>query len=61
MSNFDNTPNADDLKKGLEIVDLEERLEMVHLSAVEAEATWKCDVGGGGDTPPAEEEIRTAG
>ena len=41
------TPNTNDLAKGLDIVELEERLEMVHLSAVEAEASWKCDIDGG--------------
>jgi hypothetical protein len=46
MSNVNNTPNSEDLNKGLEVVELEERLEMVHLSAVDAEASWKCDVGG---------------
>ena len=56
MSNFANKPNADHLKKGLEIIELEERLEMVHLSAVEAEASWKCDVGGGGDSATLEEQ-----
>jgi hypothetical protein len=56
MSDFTNKPKAEDLKKGLEIIELEERLEMVHLSAVEAEASWKCDVGGGGGSAPAEQQ-----
>lgn len=47
MSNKLTTPNAQDLTKGLEIVELEQRLEMVHLTAVEAEATYRCDTGGG--------------
>ena len=51
MSNYN--PSTQDLIKGLEIVELEERLEMVHLSAVEAEATIRCD-SGGGDVEPAE-------
>jgi hypothetical protein len=46
MSKVNNTPNTEELNEGLEIVELEERLEMVHLSAVEADASWKCDVGG---------------
>lgn len=37
--------SVQDLTKGLEITELEERLEMVHLSAVEAEATVRCDTG----------------
>lgn len=47
MSNKLTTPNAQDLTKGLEIVELEQRLEMVHLTAVEAEASTRCDTGGG--------------
>ena len=43
MINKLTTPNAQDLTKGLEIVELEQRLEMVHLTAVEAEASWRCD------------------
>jgi uncharacterized membrane protein YgcG len=47
-------PSVEELLKGLEIIELEERLEMVHLSAVEAEASWKCDAGG--SDAPAEED-----
>jgi|GEM_PF-6935699 hypothetical protein len=47
MINKLTTPNAQDLTKGLEIVELEQRLEMVHLTAVEAEASTRCDTGGG--------------
>ncbi|MEM9260661.1 MAG: hypothetical protein AAGA62_13505 [Bacteroidota bacterium] len=47
-----NTPNAQDLTKGLEIVELEQRLEMVHLTAVEAEASFRCD-GGSAEAPAA--------
>jgi len=36
--------NTTDLVKGLEIVELEERLEMVQLAAVEAEASSRCDI-----------------
>lgn len=49
MSNSNYSPNSQDLVKGLEIVELEERLEMVHLTAVEAEASYRCDSGGGVD------------
>ena len=47
MSKQLNTPNAQDIIKGLEVVELEQRLEMVHLTAVEAEASYRCDTGGG--------------
>ncbi|SEP76913.1 hypothetical protein [Neolewinella agarilytica] len=43
MSNQLNTLNAQDIAKGLEVVELEQRLEMVHLTAVEAEASARCD------------------
>ncbi|SEP76949.1 hypothetical protein [Neolewinella agarilytica] len=43
MSNQLNTLNAQDIAKGLEVVELEQRLEMVHLTAVEAEASSRCD------------------
>lgn len=46
MSNqLNNTPTAQDIAKGLEIVELEQRLEMVHLSAIEADASTRCDTG----------------
>ncbi len=49
-------PSVEELRQGLEIIDLEERLEMVHLFAIEAEASWKCDAGGGADAPAEEDE-----
>lgn len=46
MSNqLNNTPTAQDIAKGLEIVELEQRLEMVHLSAIEADPSTRCDTG----------------
>ncbi|MEL7162921.1 MAG: hypothetical protein AAFN92_19335 [Bacteroidota bacterium] len=39
--------SAQELAKGLEIIELEERLEMIHLSAIEAEGSTRCDLGGG--------------
>ena len=47
MSKQLNTPDTQDITKGLEVVELEQRLEMVHLNAVEAEASYRCDTGGG--------------
>ena len=47
MSKQLNTPDTQDITKGLEVVELEQRLEMVHLTAVEAEASYRCDTGGG--------------
>lgn len=46
MSNPINTPSTQDIAKGLEVVELEQRLEMVHLTAVEADASNRCDIGG---------------
>lgn len=60
MNKYNYTPSTQDLIKGLEIVELEERLEMVHLSAVESEATARCD-SGGGDAPAPAETISTDG
>ena len=60
MNKSNYSPNSQDLIKGLEIVELEERLEMVHLSAVEAEASYRCDTGGG-DVDVPDVEISEAG
>ncbi len=46
MTNPNTTPSLD-------IQPLEERLEMVHLSAVEAEGAWKCDIIIGSSTAQA--------
>ena len=62
MSKQFNTPNAQDIIKGLEIVELEERLEMVHISAIEAEASYRCDTGGGSvEVPDVEISTSDAG
>jgi len=47
MSKQITTPNTEDITKGLEVVELEQRLEMVHLTAIEAETSYRCDTGGG--------------
>ncbi|MEL7162496.1 MAG: hypothetical protein AAFN92_17190 [Bacteroidota bacterium] len=47
MSKQLTTPNSQDIAKGLEVVELEQRLEMVHLTSIEAEASFRCDTGGG--------------
>ncbi|SEP76989.1 hypothetical protein [Neolewinella agarilytica] len=43
MSNQLTPLSSTDIAKGLEVVELEQRLEMVHLTAVEAEASSRCD------------------
>ncbi len=60
MSNSTNSPSYQDLIKGLEIVELEQRLEMVHLTAIESEGTTRCDSGGGGETEVPEVQTRLA-
>ncbi|MBC6996633.1 hypothetical protein QWY85_09045 [Neolewinella lacunae] len=51
MSKQITSTTSQDITKGLEIVELEQRLEMVHLTAVEAEASSRCDVGGDVEVP----------
>ncbi|MCB0651672.1 MAG: hypothetical protein KDC85_10390 [Saprospiraceae bacterium] len=46
---------TEDLKQGLNILELEERLEMVNLSAIAAETSWRCD--DNGDPAPTEDVI----
>ncbi len=38
-----NVSKTNDLKQGLDVLELEERLEMVNLTAVAAESSWRCD------------------
>ncbi len=38
-----NVSKTEDLKNGLNVLELEERLEMVNLTAVAAESSWRCD------------------
>jgi hypothetical protein len=38
-----NVSKTNELKEGLNILELEERLEMVNLTAVAAESSWRCD------------------
>ncbi len=47
-----NVNKTEALKEGLNILELEERLEMVNLSAIAAETSWRCDDNG---DAPAEE------
>ncbi|MBC6996632.1 hypothetical protein QWY85_09050 [Neolewinella lacunae] len=57
MSKQITTPTTQDFTKGLEIVELEQRLEMVHLTAVEAEASSRCDIDGDVELPEIEARI----
>ncbi len=38
-----NVNKTTDLKQGLDVLELEERLEMVNLTAVAADSSWRCD------------------
>jgi hypothetical protein len=38
-----NESKTNELNKGLDVLELEERLEMVNLTAVAAESSWRCD------------------
>ncbi len=38
-----NESKTNELKEGLNILELEERLEMVNLSAIAADTSWRCD------------------
>ncbi len=38
-----NVNKTEDLKQGLAILELEERLEMVNLTAIAADSSWRCD------------------
>jgi hypothetical protein len=47
-----NVNKTEELKQGLNILELEERLEMVNLSAIAADPSWRCD--DNGDEPTKE-------